>query len=723
MITKISLNKIASYKNPTILETDKKINLIYGLNGTGKSTLSNFLSKQSEEKYKDCSIEGLDENHEILVYNQTFIQENFFEPESLKGIFTLSKENKEVEIKIANAQKEIVKFETEKDVKSKELEAEKLSINQKQEMAKNAVWKIKTDYSGGDRVLEFCLDGYKGSKDTLFNYIVGLTKPTIKPTKSVEDLKNDLQAILGENVQKYFELSQISFISQKIEDETLFSKQIIGNENSSVSQLIKEFNNPDWVKAGLQYLPTTPIQENEICPFCQEKTISSTLVESIKNYFDASYEADINSLKTFLADYLQSIQSIPNKSIFEVNLKFDTYKKDFEIKYNAFIKVIEDNKKMIEDKIKTPSVSVTLKNSTKILEELNEIIQRINILVKEHNKNIDQKETVKSKVKTFFWEIMRWEYDQTISSFNMDKAASKGKTDTLENSIKDYTAKITNQRTIISEQQKQTVNIEEAVMNINNGLMDLGITDFEIKHHSKNLYKIMRGENQEKIFRSLSEGEKMIISFLYFVELCKGKQEATDVDKKKIIVIDDPISSLSHIYVFNVGRLIHNEFLRNKKYEQIFLLTHSLYFFYEMTDTNNDRRKEQQKLFRVRKNSMGSVISEMSYEEIQNDYHSYWFIIKDEQQPPALIANCMRNIIEYFFSFVEIKDLNNVFQKPAMQENRFQAFCRYINRESHSLGQNIFDIKEFNYNDFKDAFALVFKENGYEEHYKKMIRK
>ena len=37
MITKISLNKVASYKKPTVLETDKKVNLIYGLNGTGKS--------------------------------------------------------------------------------------------------------------------------------------------------------------------------------------------------------------------------------------------------------------------------------------------------------------------------------------------------------------------------------------------------------------------------------------------------------------------------------------------------------------------------------------------------------------------------------------------------------------------------------------------------------------------------------------------------------------
>ncbi len=722
MISKISLNKIACYKNLTVLETDKKVNLVYGLNGTGKSTLSNFLHNQSEVKYKDCSIDGLENHHEILVYNQTFIQDNFFEPENLKGIFTLSKSNKDAETKIANAQKEITKLEAEKIAKSNELETEKTAINQKQETAKNTIWSIKTDYSGGDRVLEFCLKNLMGSKDSLFSHIVSLTKPTAKPAKSIDDLKNDLQSISGDNAQKYTELPLITFAPQYIETEALFNKQIVGNENSTVSQLIKELGNSDWVKSGLEYLPQEPKQENETCPFCQEQTISNTLVENIKNYFDASYEADINSLKTFLEKYTEAIQSIPSQSTFEANPKFETHKKDFEIKYNAFVKVVESNKKLIEDKIKTPSVSVTLTNSAVSLQALNEIIQKINTLVADHNKNIAQTETVKSNIKNTFWEIMRWDYDQTINSFNSDNATSKIRTGSLESSIKDFSKKIDEQNTIISEQQKQTVNIEEAVTNINNGLIDLGITDFKIKKHSENLYKIVRGENEEKIFRSLSEGEKMIISFLYFIELCRGKKEATETGKKKIIVIDDPISSLSHIYVFNVGRLIHSEFLRSDKYEQIFLLTHSLYFFYEMTDTNKERRKEQQKLFRIRKNTTGSAIIEMSYEEIQNDYHSYWFVVKDNQQSPALIANCMRNIIEYFFNFVEKKDLNNVFQKPAMLENRFQAFNRYINRESHSLGQNIFDIKEFDYTDFKDAFALVFKENGYAEHYNKMIK-
>ncbi|MDL5052180.1 AAA family ATPase, partial [Oscillatoria laete-virens NRMC-F 0139] len=159
----------------------------------------------------------------------------------------------------------------------------------------------------------------------------------------------------------------------------------------------------------------------------------------------------------------------------------------------------------------------------------------------------------------------------------------------------------------------------------------------------------------------------------------------------------------------------------NYKYEQVFVLTHSLYFFYEITETKHDERKETQKLFRLIKNDTGSYFEELTYESIKNDYQAYWHVIKDPKQHPALIANCMRNIIEYFFNFIENKDLNNFFLQPTMKEIRFQSFYRYINRESHSLGQNIFDFKEFDYQDFKDAFEELFKVAGYEDHYKKMI--
>ena len=276
---------------------------------------------------------------------------------------------------------------------------------------------------------------------------------------------------------------------------------------------------------------------------------------------------------------------------------------------------------------------------------------------------------------------------------------------------------------LIRKNRKQTVNVNDAVDNINNALLDIGITNFKIETYSESdsLYRLQRDDLSENVFSTLSEGEKMVISFLYFIELCKGESTANKVSRKKIVVIDDPISSLSHIYVFNIGRLIHNEFLRTKKYDQVFILTHSLYFFYELTNTKHSDREKTQKLFRICKNSETSYFEVMKYEEIQNDYQAYWSIIKDEKQSPALIANCMRNIIEYFFNFVEKQDFAQIFQRRELQQTRFMAFNRYMNRESHSKGQNIFDIKEFDYDSFREAFKKVFEIEGYIDHYNKML--
>ena len=72
MINKISLKNIACFKEATSLDTDKKVNLIYGLNGTGKSTFSEFLRNfvSNDEKFSDCSIET-DNSEDNINYLQT----------------------------------------------------------------------------------------------------------------------------------------------------------------------------------------------------------------------------------------------------------------------------------------------------------------------------------------------------------------------------------------------------------------------------------------------------------------------------------------------------------------------------------------------------------------------------------------------------------------------------------------------------------------------------
>lgn len=54
-------------------------------------------------------------------------------------------------------------------------------------------------------------------------------------------------------------------------------------------------------------------------------------------------------------------------------------------------------------------------------------------------------------------------------------------------------------------------------------LVDMGITDFKIdKYGEDGLYRIIRGDDDTPVFKTLSEGERTIISILYFLEACQG---------------------------------------------------------------------------------------------------------------------------------------------------------------------------------------------------------
>ncbi|MFA6089545.1 MAG: AAA family ATPase [Candidatus Woesearchaeota archaeon] len=722
MINKIIMSNVACFKQPTLLETDKRINLIYGLNGTGKSTISDFLYERDKTIFRNCTLEGLSDE-EILVYNRSFINDYFYQPDSLKGIFTLSKENKEAKEKIKAAENVISLLNGEKDIKSEAEKNNLIDLSEKTQNAEKKLWEIKTKYTGGDRILEFCLDGLKGNKEVLFNYLMNIGKPLQKPPKDIDSLKKEVDAIQGDGAQKYNLLPTLSLESTEIESNQIFSKSIVGNENSSVAKIIKKLGNSDWVKEGLNFITQKEDDGKDLCPFCQEKTITPILVENIKNYFDEMYESDINELNKLLTIYEAMFESILGKDSYLINPIILERKSDFENLYNSLQFCFSSNKEKIVEKIKTPSQVITMVDSSKAIGEYNLFITEVNNLIKEHNNKIENKEIALNNAKNLFWANMRWDYDPIIFAFQQSDVDIKKKIANLKTEIEKIDNDISQQRNIISDFREKTLNIDKAISNINEGLIELGIDGFHIEKRTDDLYEIARSEECENTFATLSEGEKMIISFLYFIELCKGQKTASGQIGKKIIVIDDPISSLSHVYIFNIGQMIKNNFFSSNDYEQIFLLTHSLYFFYEMTFFNKEKREKLQKLFRIRRNSTGSQIIVMGYEEIQNDYISYWNIIKDDKQPPALIANCMRNIIEYFFNFVENdKSLNSIFQKSKLKPLKFQAFSRYINRESHSLGQNIFDIKEFNYGNFKEAFRLVFVESRYEDHYKKMMK-
>ena len=721
MISKIVLKGVASYRKEAVLDTDKRVNLLYGLNGTGKSTFSEFLYDMTESRFSQCKIEGLEENDTVLVYNQKFVQDTFYEPKGIHGIFTLSKGNAKAQKVIDDASAEVKKLiEQKKKIEEKKIKEEKKHLSEIEEYKKQ-VWKIKTEYTSGDRVLEFCLDGLKGNKDTLFGHIVSLGESESKIDFSVDDLKQEAKQLQGETQSKSL-LSKVIVDIADIEQSQLLPKVIVGNKNSSVATLIEKLGNSDWINMGIAYVHIDG--EKGVCPFCQQETITRSFLDKITAYFDETYIQDKSQIELMISKYSAEINRITDfLNVIKEDVFLEKKKTDIENLVTNLLSVSEQNLNMLREKVKTPSIQVSLQSITEIVDSINDIIDAVNSEITLYNQKIADIKGSKRKIRDKFWRLMRKEYNSVIELYT---ASEKAYMQIRNDSQKDLQAKISEINAnieLIKEARKETVNIDEAVENIKNGLIDIGITDFTIDKYSEEeaLYRLKRENSNEDVFKTLSEGEKMVISFLYFIELCKGEATAEKASNKKIVVIDDPISSLSHIYVFNIGRLIHNEFLRTEKYNQIFILTHSLYFFYELTNTNHRERKETQKLFRICKNTESSYFEDMKYEDIQNDYQAYWHIVKDEKQAPALIANCMRNIMEYFFNFVEKQDFAQIFQRPELQETSYMAFNRYMNRESHSKGQNIFDIKEFDYNSFRSAFKKVFEIEGYIDHYNKMM--
>lgn len=717
MITQITLNNIASYKSVAQLNTDKKVNIIYGLNGSGKSTFSNYFYTPGEIEYQHCSHSG--EYDSILVYNQKFIQDNFYSKDTLNGIFSLSKENKQAQEKVQSLTLELSKIAESRKEVLLEINKQNSIIQNAKEKAQSKIWEIKTNYTGGDRVLEFCLKGKMGSKENLFNYLCSIPLPGTKPAKTIDDIKASANAIDGDAAVKHPLLSTINYNDLAEKDLNALGEIIVGSKDSPVSKLIVKLQNSDWVNDGLKYID--PIDDSQ-CPFCQAQTITKELVKQINQYFDESYKNSLQEIKAISIRYSNTVNSIPTLETYKLNPFATDYLVELSEIYVKLHTVTEENLELIKQKVLNPSLKVVLKSTNLLVDSFNLNIEAINKLINDHNTKIDNADNELAKIKLDFWSILRFEYDQTISNFNNVKDSAEKIILDKRADDKNYESAADTKDRERAVHQKSTVHIEDAINNINHGLIDIGITDFHIEKYEDELYRIVRTNSKHKIFSSLSEGEKMIISFLYFRELLKGRSTSTEGQLKKIAIIDDPVSSLSHIFVYNIGRLLKNDFFNSPNIAQIFVLTHSLYFFYELTETNKDKRHENQNLFRLSKNSDGSSIKVMKYEEIQNDYQSYWSVINDDKQPPALIANCMRNIIEYFFNFVQKADLSNVVQKPQLQNIRFQSFLRYINRESHSLGQNIFDFKEFNYDDFKEGLRLLFVETGYSEHYKKMAK-
>lgn len=728
MITKISMKNVASYKDETTLETDKRINLIYGLNGAGKTQISKFLANQEDENFKDCNIEGLN-NEEILVYNQDFIEKNFYNTDKQQGIFTLSEENANVKQEIENWQKELMGLKSSQNENEGKLKEKQEDIIKIENDFKEDIWKIKQNHSGNFK--DF-FEGKMGSKESFLNFIkskIGevLSLDVINQNMNLEELKKQYTFLTDTTQVKLKNINEIPNTEFKnIENNSIFNEIIVGNQNSVIADLIKKLENEDWVKDGFDKYVS---QDSQTCPFCQEDTITQEFRGYLESYFDKTYDEKIQKIKKLSGNYNSLLSAIPSIETFYRGDILDDKDLEFEKLYSQVTSKLQENIRKIQEKIKEPSKKIELEKTDEVFENLNNYIKQIQQKIIEFNGKLDNQESELKELEKAFWKFAIFEKKEIIEKYNKDKKEqeiNKGVLDKENQTIKDSIQHIEN---TIKEKQKEVINIQEAVDRINNYLKDLGILSFciKIQDDEKQEYIIVREGENKPSFKTLSEGEKTLISFLYFLQLCQGKKEKDEAILDKIIVIDDPISSLSFNYIYEIAQLIKHTFFDSENlYKQIFIFTHNLYFYHEFFKIiNKEDKKNNITSFRIFKNQNNfSCISSLKRDEILNDYQAYWQILKEYKQEKthkAIIPNTMRNILENFIGFVYAKKLIDIVNEYFANDIQYKAFYRYISRESHSDRENISDVKDIDINMFFEAFENFFNKLKHEEHYEKMM--
>ncbi|WP_418139642.1 AAA family ATPase [Oceanimonas smirnovii] len=725
----IIIKGVASYHPdiPQVIDISKRNVFLFGVNGTGKSTISNYLYNCS--KFPTCSL-SIDGNYTPLVYNQTFIDDNFANSSVQEGVFTLSKDNADLEKRIieksqlkeslANVYRGI-KEKIALAEKNKE-EAEKAAINEvyeKKQLIQNTT-------------LDGFLTGFKTPKKKFYTKVKGQSGTT---NASISELDREYQVLNQHDKTLPSKVVLPAPPLLSYEDLQLLKEPIVGSSSSQLTEFIEKLDNLGWVKHGVDnYLNN----EDSKCPFCQENTIDESFRSEISALFDKTYEASVKRLKDVEFTYRNRLENyfIDLNSAFTGCSLYDPARHDAQPLIELLKHKCQENLSRIASKIQKPSVFVELDSYDDKLKSIENLATQINDLVTAAYNKVTKFKESENDIRNRMWDSLKF---QSKDIFSVEDRIIKKKNEEID-SLKEKLERVKRIGEKVRDRiiflRSKTSNLDDTIDRINENLKSLGVTGFEIVKSmvpgQENFFVLSRGEQcGDKVFHSLSEGEKTLITFLYFIEKCNGSlnKDSSVADNEKLIVIDDPISSLSQNYIYDIASLIQSKIISGNRFKKVIILTHSMFFFHELLKLATKKQhefKERYALYRLAKNKYSAIYS-MERNELKNDYQSLWQIVKDvveSKTDPVVLPNVMRNILEYYFGFVHRKEqladiLNELAEKEPNQG--YKSFYRYINRGSHSDPTNIGFMVNVEPEAYLERFKKIFSRSQDEEHFECMM--
>lgn len=734
VIKTIKLKNCATYLSEgTSIENCQKINFFYGPNGSGKSTISNFLQDPTDLLYRECIIEWENDTAvDIMVYNRRFRERNF--KENIAGVFTLGQATIEdiralEEMKEQRAKKN-EDYTTRGNTLQKKLQEE---IAYKATF-RDTVWERILKPNEAD--FQEAFSGFRNNKERFRDEVLRRYQISHSSTETRDALLVRAKTLFARKPEKCpiipFVLDNIVEQIAEIETAAIWSKVIVGNRDLPIGRLIEVLDNADWVSQGRKHL-----REDGICPFCQKQTITDELKNQLDAFFSGEYEQDVSLIKQFIGQYSSYTDELLSR-IKTLRTSLGSYPAaGIEAsKIDSIIELLNGyfskNKAEMLIKEKEPGRIISLTETAATTSSMKQLVINGNAAVTKHNEMVDNYTSEKDTLVADIWVFLMDENEALIAGYLNDietftkakKGIQKG-IDVCKQQLDDLDGKIV-------EAGKNITSVQPTVDEINRSLKSYGFTNFKIvpSPAQPNAYQIQRMDGTLAT-NTLSEGEETFISFLYFLQFAKGSIDVAKVSNRKVLVLDDPICSLDSTVLYIVSSLVKGliKDVRegNSDVEQIFILTHNVFFHKETAFI--DRRTEvcnDIHFWIISKDNNISTIK--AYERnnpIKTSYELLWEELKSNTNASLITTqNIMRRILENCFSILgKTKDDTIVDSFSTIEEKMIcRSLLSWINDGSHTIPDDLYiDSYTDSIDRYKQIFKEVFFKMGHEAHYKMMM--
>jgi len=730
MMTALTLANVATYPVGGVQMGPLAVcNFVYGPNGSGKTTLSRYLADQQGQPYGACSVVW--EGGRVLrtdVYNRDFLQNVFGEDRKTKGVFTLGNEDKDTKDRIKVLVDDINKEVREEQRLTVTLQGADGKGGKQAEMVA-AIKDLKDACLVQTRKhkeeFKVALTGVMGDSEVFRTRLLREREQNKGTACAFEDLQTRARTVFTANPVSVPLLTLTNLVRLKsLQDDPIFKKAIIGKADVNIAGLISRLKNSDWVSQGVAFLKESRPQ----CPFCQQQ-VPDMLEQDLAEFFDESFTTDTARLKQIADDYNEEVNRL-STAMDNLRSTSTDYHDSEELGrlIDVFDARLSGTLILIQQKIQSPSAMIELDNVVAALEDINSLLTNANVKIAEHNRRVANAAAEKTKLSADFWRyLIDVELKGDLDRWDKSSNAIGRAITSLQGQIQASKDKQAECRKELNGLEERTTSTQPTVEKINQTLKAFQFTNFRLEPTEEaHTYHLVRA-NGESAYHSLSEGEKTFITFLYFYHLSQAADSATGIEEDRVVVLDDPISSLDSDILFIVSSLVREmaEMARNGNgpIKQMLVLTHNVYFHKEVTFAKGGGLPKSAFWVCRKKRDVTDFVAYQSSNPVKSSYQLLWQDVRKPEGHSLTLPNTMRRIFDSYFKLLGGLDVDKACDGLVGDEKiAAKALLSWANDGSHAVHDDLYMVPNGDADAlYLKVFRRIFDNLQQSDHYRMMM--